>query len=89
MFNSEITPAFFKAKPTPVISNLAKMSPDQPQFPSQDVRYKAEREYQMKMGVIPPTQLETPLQQVSLTGHQLLWKKVAMAMAPLDTAPKN
>ena len=80
MFNSEITPAFFKAKPTPVISNLAKMSPDQPQFPSQDVRYKAEREYQMKMGVITPTLLETPL-----TGHQLLWKKVAMA--PLELAP--
>ena len=75
---SEITSAFFKASPTRVISKSAKMSPDKPQFPAMDVRYKAENEYQRKMNVITPPHLGTP-QQVTLTTSQFLWENIAMA----------
>ena len=74
MYTSEITPAFFKAKPT-VISQSSSMSPVQ--FPALDVRFKEDLEYQMKMGVITPPHLGIPQQPV-LTAHQLLWKNISM-----------
>ena len=83
MSNSEITPAFFNARPSLVVSNSSKKSPTK--FPAMDVNYLAERDYQMKMGVIPKPQGNS-----RLTEYQLLWRNIANApLVPPSTSLKS